>query len=503
MVELSGREIEKESEEADSGLSRRRPHGEDSLDKALSALALGAEADLSPENGRPDCALGLVVGGVNTFPNGERPQALPEAAKLLGQRPGFRILALQGVVDQPGISRLHHPDLQSVRRFAERSLPMLTMCSEHPLRLGHTTCTQQLGLGLLPLGDRLPVPQKMRMAEPPLLERLVHMPAVGNHHAWIIIRQQLTSRLVSTPLCQLEYRPSSVGHHPDPASFAPVSPTGLVRMRYAIGQDHFLDLLIRPFQHSSGGLAESLHRPQPQLKPERVCQEFGHASPAHPVTPAEQGDHRDHPRAEGTRWYAHRHRSQHGTAARTTAKAMAAVFGDDWANRRNLRDLLADRRSDLGLLTAEGGFAMRAACRKVIPHDVRHRDRTMVASMAGLATGLLSRRLLRGGLRRAGRIGGRRDVGVAGVPVEASFQILDTGQQNLHRLLQDGDRRITFGDGLLKFRNTLFFGTLHATSRSHRRPPVDGRLLRPRERVHGRYDVASHQRCGRTYTPPS
>ncbi len=48
---MSEREVEKEAEEANSGLSSRRTHGEDAFDEALPVVTLGAEADLSPENG--------------------------------------------------------------------------------------------------------------------------------------------------------------------------------------------------------------------------------------------------------------------------------------------------------------------------------------------------------------------------------------------------------------------------------------------------------------------
>lgn len=130
MVEVSEREVGKEAEEADSGLSSSHPYGEDTLDEALPVLALGAEADLSPENGGANCALSLVVGGFNSFSNGERPQALPEAAQLLSQRLGLRILALQGIVEQPGVAGLHHPGPQPVARFAKGSLPVLPMHSK-------------------------------------------------------------------------------------------------------------------------------------------------------------------------------------------------------------------------------------------------------------------------------------------------------------------------------------------------------------------------------------
>ncbi|MNL31370.1 hypothetical protein D3C87_1531550 [compost metagenome] len=151
-----------------------------------------------------------------------------------------------------------------------------------------------------------------------------------------------------------------------------------------------------------------------------------------------------------------------------------------WQSRGGASTFLAPRQittvSNLRL------HAMSASRRMMMDNAIGNRFGAVVSLVARLPTRLSTRRLLWLGLRSAGRVRGRRQVRVVGVLLEPSLEVRDLGEQLGHHAMQHGGLRLRCGQLALKLFDPLLLDT-HAPKKSHRRPPVDGRLAVPPERL--------------------
>lgn len=105
---------------------------------------------------------------------------------------------------------------------------------------------------------------------------------------------------------------------------------------------------------------------------------------------------------------------------------MPAVLGDDWAEGRDLGDLMATR---LGIRAFEGAAALAAGLGEVIDEglDLFGRDQgPLMTTVAGLPAAFLTRGLAGWRPLDARWVGGGRAGGVGGVEVEPRFEVGDS-----------------------------------------------------------------------------
>jgi len=447
--------LEQKIEERDPLLPSGGRDRQAALGEALTHLTPGPEASFAPEHGGTDGLLGLVVRGVDSFHLDEGPEVLPQPVQFEGERLGLGVAAFLGHVQHLGVTRLDQAHAQTQAVAAQDAVPVLAMQSEHPLRLGHAPCASSLRSGMLPLGDGAPVPQQVGMADAPPLERGVRGPAVAHDYPGVIIREDYSPCFVPPASMQLEDRGFPAADCPEPSLLSSVPPTRFVGMDHGLGEYLLGDLLEGRCEGMSGLFAESLDAAHGEAQAECIAQDGAEFPSGKAVAAAEHGDEGCQPGAELPLPDTHRKLGACGLAAVLAAAPVQLVLDHHGKDRRKVRDLVADGLADHGLVSREVGLAVLAGTGQMRDNAIGVVDHGAVrAFVPRLTTRFSFAGFLGGGLRGSRRIGRRRGARVRGIAVEPGLQILDTRQQDRHRLLQRSDRGVAHGDSMFKFGNT-------------------------------------------------
>ena len=495
--------LKEKIEERDALLPGGGRDRQTALGESLPHLAPGPEAALAPKDRRTDGLFGFVVRRLDALHLDEGPEVLPQPVQFERERLCLGIPAVLGHVQHLGVTGLDQAHSQARGIPAQFAPPVLAMQFEQALRLGHAPGTHGLRSGMLPFGDGAPVPQEMRMADSPVFERGIGSPAVADDHAGIAVRENGSPRFMSSASVQLEDRGLSAADHPEPGFLPLVPPARLVGMHHGLGEHGLGDLLEGRFEGLSGLLAEGLDAAHGETEAECLAQNGAEFSSGEAIATAEHGDERRQARTEMTSPDPCRKFRAGGLAAALADASVQLVLDHHGLDGRDIRDLMADGLADDGLITGEIGMAVLAGAGKMRDDAVRIVDHGPVGPlMSRLSTRLSAAGLLGGGLRGSRRIGRRRRAGVGRVAVETRLQILDTRQQNSHRLLQRRDcflqRRnlhpvrddtdVALRDDLFKFGDTQVARIgAHASDWSMRKIPCrEGAATLPPERLPSR-----------------